>query len=344
MESLIEAIHVITISQLIVLAILIWRSDTQRKNVYATTFFLLCVVGYLLLHNEYFTENLFVVLPLCFLAYAVPYSFWLYSKATFDDNFRWQLWMLWVLIAIEAIQFSLNFGWSYFSDNGQKLFALFCQCISFLCVILAIVEAVRGRDADLILLRLRFRSLFIFLSAAAIVITLLLEFTFTERPFPPIVELLQKSSIAVLVFYFTFSRLAFKSGFFKAPEVEVEKVNPPKLDKAIVRQLLHTIEVEKIYRTEGLTIRALAHQMNIKEYKLRQTINQHLGFKNFNEFLHSYRIQEACDLLVDPAKQDMTILEITYQLGYQSLAPFNKAFKQNTGLTPTEFRRAKVNA
>ena len=98
---------------------------------------------------------------------------------------------------------------------------------------------------------------------------------------------------------------------------------------------------EQAWRTEGLTIRLLSEKMGVKEYRLRQAINQHLGYRNFNDYLNGYRIREACAVLSDPSKKELTVLEISYPLGYASLAPFNKAFKDTTGMTPTEWRKSK---
>jgi AraC-like DNA-binding protein len=65
-----------------------------------------------------------------------------------------------------------------------------------------------------------------------------------------------------------------------------------------------------------------------------------LGFKNFNDFLNKYRVNEACGILTDPSQNEKTILEIAYSLGYQSIGPFNKAFKDLKDTTPTAFRKA----
>ncbi len=158
---------------------------------------------------------------------------------------------------------------------------------------------------------------------------------------PAALELLQKLVIAGLTFYFAIRRLAFKPGFFLEREKPTQ-VNPPmQVDEALLTQLSQLMDKEKFWRTEGLTIRLLAEKMNVKEYKLRKTINQHLDFRNFNDYLHSYRIKEACHLLSDSRNKELTILEIAYEIGYNFLAPFNKAFKTNTGMTPTAWRRSK---
>jgi AraC-like DNA-binding protein len=82
--------------------------------------------------------------------------------------------------------------------------------------------------------------------------------------------------------------------------------------------------------------------MDAHEHKVRQLINSRLGFRNFNAFLHHFRIQEARRVLADPAQSHVGVAQVAYQVGYRSLGPFNKAFKELTGLTPTEFRTARL--
>ena len=77
---------------------------------------------------------------------------------------------------------------------------------------------------------------------------------------------------------------------------------------------------------------------------MRRVINAQLGFKNFNDFLNSYRISDARAILADPAQSRKTILEIGYELGYQSIGPFNKAFREQTGTTPTAYRKSNQKA
>jgi AraC-like DNA-binding protein len=68
-------------------------------------------------------------------------------------------------------------------------------------------------------------------------------------------------------------------------------------------------------------------------------INEGLGHRNFNAFLNRYRIDEAKAALADPSQKDVPVLTIAMDAGFQSIGPFNRAFKADTGVTPTEFRR-----
>jgi AraC-like DNA-binding protein len=94
---------------------------------------------------------------------------------------------------------------------------------------------------------------------------------------------------------------------------------------------------EHAYRREGLTLAALAETLNMGEAALRNLINHELGYRNFNDFLHQYRLQEAAARLTT---EDLPILSIALECGYGSIGPFNRAFRQRFGMTPTEYRAA----
>jgi AraC-like DNA-binding protein len=64
--------------------------------------------------------------------------------------------------------------------------------------------------------------------------------------------------------------------------------------------------------------------------------------RNFNAFINQYRLQEARAALQDPARREESILGIALACGFQSIGPFNRAFKADAGCTPTEFRRQNL--
>ena len=95
----------------------------------------------------------------------------------------------------------------------------------------------------------------------------------------------------------------------------------------------------QLYREAGLTIAGLAKQLNMPEYRLRAFIHKQLGFRNFNAMLHEYRIEDASRVLGDRESQTLPVLTIALSVGYQSITPFNNAFRQIMGVTPSEFRK-----
>ena len=95
---------------------------------------------------------------------------------------------------------------------------------------------------------------------------------------------------------------------------------------------------ERAYRDESITIAALALRLKQPEHRLRHLINQRLGHRNFSAFLNQWRLADAKAALGDPTQRDVSISTIALDAGFASLGPFNRAFKAETGLTPSEFR------
>ncbi|UWQ94899.1 AraC family transcriptional regulator [Rhodobacteraceae bacterium M385] len=99
-----------------------------------------------------------------------------------------------------------------------------------------------------------------------------------------------------------------------------------------------------IWQEEGLTIGTLAARLSVPEHRLRKAINAGLGYRNFSSFINQARIAAAKAQLSDPEKAHKTVLEIAYGVGFASLGPFNRAFRDATGQSPTEYRKAMLSA
>ncbi len=95
----------------------------------------------------------------------------------------------------------------------------------------------------------------------------------------------------------------------------------------------------ELYKEAGLTIAMLAKKLNMPEYRLRAFIHKQLGFRNFNAMLHQYRIEEASAALADKDNPSVPVLTIALSVGYQSITPFNNAFREIMGVTPSEYRK-----
>jgi AraC-like DNA-binding protein len=95
---------------------------------------------------------------------------------------------------------------------------------------------------------------------------------------------------------------------------------------------------QHVHRDGELTVSSLAQKLAMPEYRLRKLIHEELGYRNFNALLHDYRIAEASRDLSDPAKNSLPILTIALTVGYNSINPFNRAFREAKGMTPSAFR------
>jgi AraC-like DNA-binding protein len=109
-------------------------------------------------------------------------------------------------------------------------------------------------------------------------------------------------------------------------------------DAAALARLAALMEQDRLYRRPGLTLAALADKASVPEYRLRKLIHEHLGYANFNAYLHAWRIREACEQLRDPEMRRTPIMTIALSVGYQSVNTFNRGFREVMGTTPSQWR------
>lgn len=324
---------------LVFTALALALNSTHGRHLWAGIGFTLSILCYTVVESHGVQSILPLRVIVAIGAISIPVFYWLLSRSVFDDHFRFHssllIWFLALLLP------HLNFfvdgllPWHGF----QQVSSVLARLASLGFVLAGVYVAVRTRQSDLVDSRIRFRNIFLFGTAALIGVTLIVELIKIDRDVVIVLQVLQRSAILAITFYFLLSNFGIRSGFFfketskpKAPAIE---------DPQLVTKLQALMEDQKVYRKEGLTIGQLAELMSEQEYRLRRVINGHLGFRNFNDFLNQYRVGEACEVLSDPTQNRKTILEIAYQLGYQSIGPFYKAFKEMKGTTPTAYRKSQ---
>lgn len=63
-----------------------------------------------------------------------------------------------------------------------------------------------------------------------------------------------------------------------------------------------------------------------------------LGYRNFTASINHRRIAAARAILEDPAEARRIVASIAFDLGFGSLGPFNRSFREATGVSPDEYR------
>jgi len=130
-----------------------------------------------------------------------------------------------------------------------------------------------------------------------------------------------------------------------APDVAVPHESSTKYEKSaltsdmaqrIKRKLRAAMDEDKLHRDPNLSLWVLARHIGAPSNYISQTLNENVGH-SFFDFVNGYRIAEAQNLLQDT---DQTVLEITYNVGFNSRSSFYTAFKKVTGQTPTAYRAA----
>ena len=122
------------------------------------------------------------------------------------------------------------------------------------------------------------------------------------------------------------------------PETGKYKNSPVSKDTGheIAQQLQEIMAKQKLYLQSDLSLDKLAKACGLSKHYVSQVLNEILGM-SFFEYINSLRVNEAKELLEKP-KEELTIIEVAYQVGYNNKVSFNKAFKNFTGFTPTEYR------
>ncbi|MCE7991793.1 MAG: AraC family transcriptional regulator [Roseivirga sp.] len=93
------------------------------------------------------------------------------------------------------------------------------------------------------------------------------------------------------------------------------------------------------YTDADLTLAQLATKLDMPSRRLSEVINRHFR-QNFMDFINSHRIEYATERLRNPLDPKETIMEVMYDVGFNSKSSFNTIFKQKTGKTPSEYKRS----
>lgn len=112
----------------------------------------------------------------------------------------------------------------------------------------------------------------------------------------------------------------------------------PENSSALFQQILKLMEGEELFRDNQLSLDGLAQKLKAQRHHVSQAINEQAG-KSFAEFVNTYRVKAAQELLANTSKQELNAIEVAYQVGFGTKNAFNLAFKKITGTTPTSYRQ-----
>ena len=114
--------------------------------------------------------------------------------------------------------------------------------------------------------------------------------------------------------------------------IETEKYD------AIVLRLRGYMQQSKPFLDPYLSVETLAVKINLPSSELSLIINRVIG-QHFFDFVNSYRINLAGEILIANEQQPKTVLEILYEVGFNSKSSFNTAFKKHLLMTPSQYRK-----
>jgi AraC-like DNA-binding protein len=273
--------------------------------------------------------------------------FWLFTRALFDETFSLRWWHGLVWAAVVAVSF-VNCLWLA-PIQGVRFAIVAINVIALGFIGLAVAQTVASWSADLVEGRRRVRVFIV--SAAALYggLNAVMQIALSGNGASGLANTLNSAALAAVVGSIAIAMMRVDGAdlFPAAQEIKLDAsetaaAESSAADQKLIDALMRLINDERVYRHDNVTIGTLATRLAIPEYRLRRLINQRLGYRNFNVFLNEHRIAEAKAALADPNQAEVPVITIAMDAGFQSLGPFNRAFKATTGVTPTEFRRLRV--
>jgi AraC-like DNA-binding protein len=280
--------------------------------------------------------------PLIALSTGNAVVFWLFCRALFDDAFELRPWQGLVWLAMAVFSFITCF-WLVPSGHARiAIVAINLLALGF--IVIAVVQTVNSWSGDLVEGRRRLRLFIVTAAALYGGMNAVLQIFVSGGSAAEIANVVNAAVLAGVVGAIAGSMIQIDGAdlFAPAPATVLAVQNPTAqgaADQTLIDALMRLMADERNYRHDNLTIGALAARLKTPEYRLRRLINQRLGYRNFNVFLNNHRIEEAKAALADPAQAEVPVITIAMDAGFQSLGPFNRAFKAMTGVTPTEYRR-----
>ena len=143
--------------------------------------------------------------------------------------------------------------------------------------------------------------------------------------------------------YFTDTTKLKKLNFSFSPNKisvpELQNIRKKEVSEKAIEQIKTLMENEKPYLDPELNLIDLAKRANMSRSQLSETIN--LGFNmNFNDFVNMYRIEAFKKMIAAEKHEQLSLLGIAFECGFNSKATFNRVFKKLTQSSPTEFLKA----
>lgn len=327
----------------LLLSIVLAAGGVRERRRLLGALFSFSVGIYVLLAGEA-TQGLFGSLkqPAIVVAIWGTVFFWWFAAALFDDDFRWRWWRFAPLVLLPALHVL-----SETIEGGplSTFFQYLQPAIRTLLFVDVFRLAISNIGDDLVDPRRRFR-LFIAISVAIFGIAVAAaEAIKTTAELPGVLHGIQAIAVFIMNMIFGSWILYPRADLLEnkapedAPHHAAETDLPQNPAERLAYDRLMALMDAGVYREEKLTIARLAHKVGIPEHALRRLINRSLGYRNFSAFLNAWRIADARQALADAATARRQILQIALDLGFGSIAPFNRAFRQATGLSPTEYRR-----
>ena len=339
----------------LVLSLQWWLQRHSAGFIFYGALFMFAVSGHslvgfcLISSNQVSTALGWIYPPLAFFSMLAPVFFWWFALSLFDDQFQWR----W-LYALPCAEIGFRFCSGYFApDRTLNELSILTHTLTLMALWFHVLYMLfRDWSSDMLDTRRTLRAIIVAVVPAIglliMGVELLLHAQLIARPLTQIHAVILIGCAVALSIWGSKPRIElFHQDSSPGTTKPTEETNNYTSDDLSISdhlelQRLQELMHQGLYKTESLTMKTLAEEINIPEHRLRKLINRGLGFKNFRAYLNALRIPEAQNILSDPTNVRVHIATLAFDLGFGSIASFNRAFKAATGQTPTRFRTEQL--
>ncbi|WP_282087277.1 helix-turn-helix domain-containing protein [Aquimarina algiphila] len=367
----ITTIFILFISLLLALFVLTVKTSNKRANTFLGIYFLIFAI-----HISVFFYSKYITLPVVLemlrdhIAFFTSPLLFLYLLASIYSDFRYKpKYLLHTLpFLIQILLFSPRF---YFADQNTrdfllknlnttiegKLSIIFGLLVAFFYLVAMFIELKKYKQ--LLLENYSNKSAFNYkwLYQLLIILSIIFSFSFFKQAYKfygtniEILNTLRIMLTLVLLGFLTW--IVLKSMYY--PNL-FRNINTKHISiKGIVKEnnIVHIVnknakddinrlfifmKKEEPYLDATLTLQKLAEQLGLPNRTLSVLINHNLN-QRFFDFINQFRIEKAKKMLLNSNNAKLTIQQIMYDVGFNSKSSFYTAFKKETGVTPSEYKK-----
>lgn len=98
------------------------------------------------------------------------------------------------------------------------------------------------------------------------------------------------------------------------------------------------VRERELWREPRLTLADLARETGLSPRDISRSINTAAG-SSFSRYINLMRLDAINTLMADPAHKRRTVIELAYEVGFNSKSAFNRIYREETGKTPSEVKR-----
>lgn len=275
--------------------------------------------------------------------FAIPHLVfvWLFALSLFQKDFTLKArhWLVGVVYVLPILLFQL--GQYGVLNRFPFWWVVMVDIMSIALMAHLIFETLWGRSDDLQEKRRSSRVHFVIVIAFVAVSTALSEIIFSGE-LRPYLWTAKAFTIWVGILWACYWLFNISPATLEFEERRDQAIDPLQLsaqDEALRNKLDLEVRGNRAYLEAGLSISTLARRLHVTPHRLRALINTSLEFENFSTYINTYRIAAIKTVFADRQNDHLPILTVALEYGFNSLSPFNRAFKSIEGMTPSEYRK-----